>query len=96
MIERALGPAAVTLLIPRSTGAPIIDEYNRLTALEYERVRDFLVLHYSASSRDDTEFWRRCRSMDLPEALAYKQAASERTGRIVSLEEVAFPAPASG
>jgi tryptophan halogenase len=77
----------------RDLAPAIIDEYNRLTALEYERVRDFLVLHYSASSRDDIEFWRRCRSMELPEALAYKQAVFERTGRIVSPEEETFLPP---
>jgi tryptophan halogenase len=71
----------------------ISDEYNRLTALEYERVRDFLVLHYSATTRVDTEFWRRCRSMELPESLAYKQAVFARTGRIVSFEEETFLPP---
>ena len=77
----------------RDMDPAIVDEYNRLTALEYERVRDFLVLHYSASSRTDTEFWRRCRSMALPETLAYKQAVFERTGRIVTFEEETFLPP---
>jgi tryptophan halogenase len=77
----------------RDLDPAISDEYNRLTALESESVRDFLVLHYSATSRDDTPFWRRCRSMALPETLAYKQAVFERTGRIVSLEEKTFLAP---
>jgi tryptophan halogenase len=77
----------------RDLDAAISDEYNRLTALEYERVRDFLVLHYSATSRVDTEFWRRCRSMELPETLAYKQSVFERTGRIVTLEEETFISP---
>jgi tryptophan halogenase len=77
----------------RDFDAAISDEYNRLTALEYERVRDFLVLHYSATSRVDTEFWRRCRSMELPETLAYKQSVFERTGRIVAFEEETFLPP---
>lgn len=77
----------------RELAPSIRDEYNRLTALEYERVRDFLVLHYSGTSRVDTEFWRRCGSMELPETLAYKQAVFERTGRIVSLETETFLPP---
>jgi tryptophan 7-halogenase len=48
----------------------IVEEYNARTAREYEGVRDFLVLHYSATRRDDTPFWRHCRAMAIPEALA--------------------------
>jgi tryptophan 7-halogenase len=88
------GLARLLAHFPDRDLAPAIrDEYNRLTALEYERVRDFLVLHYSGTSRVDTEFWRRCRSMELPETLAYKQAVFERTGRIVSLESETFLPP---
>jgi tryptophan halogenase len=69
-------------------------EYNRLTALEYERVRDFLILHYAASKRDDTPFWRECRALRLPETLAHKRDLFARTGRIAVLEGESFT-PAS-
>ena len=69
-------------------------EYNRLTALEYERARDFLVLHYAASKRDDATFWRECRAAQPPETMAYKRDLFAKTGRIASLEEEAF-GPAS-
>lgn len=65
-------------------------EYNRLTALEYERVRDFLILHYAASQRQDTPFWRDCRAMPLPESLTYKSELFRKTGRIAMLEEETF------
>jgi tryptophan halogenase len=65
-------------------------EYNRLTALEYERVRDFLILHYADSKREDTAFWRDCRALSLPEALAYKRELFARTGRIARLQEETF------
>ena len=49
-----------------------IDEFNETSALEYERVRDFIILHYKASARDDTAFWRECSAMDIPETLQRK------------------------
>jgi tryptophan halogenase len=45
-------------------------EYNRRMAAEYQEVRDFIVLHYCTSERTDTEFWRWCREMSLPDSLA--------------------------
>jgi len=77
----------------RTPDPALVSNYNRLTALEYEHVRDFLILHYSATSRDDTPFWRRCRSMKLPDTLAYKQSVFERTGRVVTYEEESFLPP---
>ena len=77
----------------RDLDPAITAEYNRLTALEYERVRDFLVLHYSATRREDTPFWRECRSISGPESLAYKQEVFQRTGRIISGEGETFLPP---
>ena len=48
---------------------PDQDYYNRRTRAEYEQVRDFLVLHYKATRRDDTDFWRYCRDMAVPDTL---------------------------
>ena len=57
-----------------------IDYYNERTRLEYEQVRDFLILHYKATRRNDSPFWHYCRTMDIPESLQkrieiYKQNA---------------------
>lgn len=49
-----------------------IDEFNEVSALEYERVRDFIILHYKATARSDTEFWRECSAMQIPETLQKK------------------------
>jgi tryptophan halogenase len=49
-----------------------IDEYNRMLIEEYERIRDFIILHYWATERDDSEFWNHCRTMEIPDSLAEK------------------------
>jgi tryptophan halogenase len=47
----------------------IIDQYNEESRIEAERVRDFIILHYCATQRDDSPLWKYCSSMPLPEAL---------------------------
>jgi tryptophan 7-halogenase len=93
LVQTALG-RLFALFPDRDFDPAISAEYNRLTALEYERVRDFLVLHYAASKRDDAPLWRHCRSVQPPETLAHKRDLFARAGRIVTLEEETF-APAS-
>jgi tryptophan halogenase len=89
------GLARLFALFPDRDFDPALSaEYNRLTALEYEHVRDFLILHYAASQREDSPFWRQCRAMALPETLTYKRELFTRTGRIAVLELETFQ-PAS-
>lgn len=64
-----------------------VAEYNRLTAGEYDRLRDHLVLHYHATRRADSPFWNRCREMTLPETLRHKLALFADSGRITVTEE---------
>ena len=62
------------------------DEYNRRTIAEFEQIRDFLILHYHHTSREDSEFWRYCKNMSVPDTLTHKMelfAASGRVGRDV-------------
>ncbi len=90
-IQTGLG-RLLSLFPDRDFDPAISAEYNRLTALEYEHARDFLILHYGASQRDDMPLWRQCRAMSLPETLAYKRDLFAQTGRTVMLEEETFPA----
>lgn len=65
-------------------------EYNRLMDLEYERVRDFLILHYHATERDDTPFWNQVRTMAVPESLAHRLDTFRKRGVVVNYRDGMF------
>lgn len=58
------------------------DEYNRQTIFEYERIRDFIILHYIANDRDEP-FWRDRRATALPDTLRAKLDLWTEAGHIV-------------
>ncbi len=60
-----------------------IDEFNRQARWEWERIRDFIVLHYHLNQRDDSEFWKECAAMAVPASLKNRIALYESQGRIV-------------
>lgn len=59
-----------------------IAHYNAQLIDEYERVRDFIILHYCPTSRDDTDYWRHCRNLKVPDTLFERMDLYRRTGRI--------------
>ena len=59
-----------------------IDEYNRQYKDEMERIRDFIILHYKATEREDSPFWQYCKDMQVPETLAHRMQLFEDTGRV--------------
>jgi len=65
-------------------------EYNRLMDLEYERVRDFLILHYHATERTDTEFWNHCRTMSVPDSLVQRMELFRERGNVVNYRDGMF------
>jgi tryptophan 7-halogenase len=67
-----------------------IEEYNRQTDFEHERTRDFIVLHYKATARDDTPFWRYVRDMEVPETLRRKIDLFAANGRVFREDDELF------
>jgi tryptophan halogenase len=74
----------------RATGPTARDKFNRLTAIEWERIRDFLILHYKANRRVGEPFWDRCRAMEIPDSLAEKIALFEEAAIITRDEDELF------
>ena len=58
------------------------EEYNRQMGALYDDVRDFIILHYKLTNRDDSPFWNRCRTMNVPDSLAHRLALFGQKGRI--------------
>jgi tryptophan halogenase len=67
-----------------------IAEANRVMREEYERIRDFIVLHYKATQRHDTELWRACQAMSIPESLDRKINLFRNRGHVVTYAEESF------
>jgi len=80
----------MTLFPTRDIKAVEIDRYNAQTAREYVDIRDFLVLHYKATRRDDSAFWDYCRTLPPPPGLAAKLDMFRANGRIFREHEELF------
>ncbi|WP_297730396.1 tryptophan halogenase family protein [uncultured Maricaulis sp.] len=77
------GIAKLLQMFPRKSFEQAdIDRFNARTKDEFERVRDFIILHYNATTRDDTPFWDHCRTMQVPPGLAEKYRIFEGYGRV--------------
>ena len=85
---------AIMQLIPLLPGKDIDprlrDEFNQLMDLQYERIRDFLILHYKLNRREDAEIWRYCSAMEVPDSLTRKLELFRHSGVIEKYRDGLF------
>lgn len=65
-------------------GRPCEEEvslYNEQMTSAYEQAKSFLILHYVTSERRDTQFWRDCANVDIPDMLKTRLEVFRQTGR---------------
>jgi tryptophan halogenase len=91
LIQRGIA-MLLTLFPDRNFRPAEIDRYNKIFTAEYERVRDFLILHYSQTERDDSDMWRYCRNVALPDSLNERIDLFRSHGRILREDFELFPA----
>jgi tryptophan halogenase len=85
------GLAKLQTLFPDRGFDPVdIAEFNRLSIHEYERIRDFIVLHYCATERDDSPLWNYCRNMAIPDTLRHKIELFRSGGHVAVYDEELF------
>lgn len=85
--------ALLQLFPERKVDSALVREFNRRVDNEYDRVRDFLILHYHLNRRDDAEIWRHCREMEIPDSLAEKLELFEHRGHIPQYRDGLFSPP---
>ena len=78
------GITRLLALFPEAEGNEMERErYNHQMARSFKRVRDFLILHYHANSREDGHLWQQVREMDIPESLERRLQLFRRNGHFV-------------
>jgi tryptophan halogenase len=88
------GITQLAAIFPDRTFDPCdADEYNRLQLEEYDRVRDFIILHYKATTRVDAPLWEYCGNMQIPDALTYRINLFRSSGRVAFEDRELFVEP---
>ena len=59
-----------------------VDEFNRQSQIEFEHIRDFIILHYKVNQRSDSQFWIDCRNMSIPDSLAHRIDLFKSSGKV--------------
>ncbi len=71
----------------------VVAAFNRWIEMEYDRVRDFLILHYHAIERDDAPIWNYCRNMPIPDSLAHKLELFRTRAHVITYKDGLFLEP---
>lgn len=67
-----------------------VAEYNDYMTTDYNEIKDFIILHYCQTERDDSPFWRFCKNMDIPKSLKLRMELFKKTGRFVQRKDEIF------
>lgn len=68
----------------------LVDEFNKQSVAEIEHIRDFIILHYKLTKREDSLFWRQCMQMSVPDSLTHKLNLFKQTGKIIRENDELF------
>ena len=69
------------------------DQFNAYMQKRYELVRDFIILHYKLTARDDSAFWRYCAAMPIPDTLSHQIELFRTTGHAMTYGSEGFGGP---
>lgn len=67
-----------------------VTEYNDYMLTDYNEIKDFIVLHYHQTKREDSPFWRFCKNMQIPDSLNTRMKMFKQTGRLVQRKSEIF------
>jgi tryptophan halogenase len=88
------GIARLTAFFPHAGFDPVdVDEFNAHSHFEFDKIRDFLILHYHATERSDTPFWDYVRTMSIPDSLRHKMDLFRSNGRVFREHTEMFAEP---
>jgi tryptophan halogenase len=88
------GVTQLAAIFPDRTFDPCdAEQYNKLQIDEYDKVRDFIILHYKATTRDDSSLWQYCSNMQVPETLTHRMNLFRSSGRVAFEDRELFVEP---
>ncbi len=89
LIQRAV--LRLIRMMPSGAVSPRdIAEFNEQQDQDMAQIRDFLILHYKATERRDSPFWRQCADMEVPDTLKHRMELFRETGRVFRKNEELF------
>jgi tryptophan 7-halogenase len=89
LIQRAV-LRIIRMLPLREISERDVDEFNDQQITDMVQIRDFLILHYKATERGDSDFWRYCRDMPIPDTLEQKMELFRETGLVFRKNDELF------
>ncbi|KQV61461.1 tryptophan halogenase family protein [Duganella sp. Root336D2] len=92
LVQSGLGRLIELLLAGARPGQEAVAAYNAGMRRQFERIRDFIILHYCLTARRDSQLWRDMASMELPETLAFKIHAWRQAGALHQYDQEGFDA----